>query len=374
MKILLAPDSFKNSMTSKEVVDIFGSVLLNHVLVKKPLADGGEGSLSVLQNQFKLKKIPFQSLDSYQNQIKSYYLLDEDNKIAYIESALICGIQNIDKKNLNIMESSSIGIGIAIEHAIAQGVKEVYLFLGGTATNDGGLGILKGLDYQLLDKNKQNLEGKTKDLGQLVNLVPPKKTHKLSQIHLISDVTNPLLGKEGATYVYGEQKGASKLQINAIEQSMKQYHQVISQYFNRNLAYQKSTGAAGGIPYLLANLFPYTIKSGIEFFIKELDIESIIEEVDLVITGEGKIDEQSFHGKTISQIINLCKKYGKDYVLVCGINDLTLKELSNDKYFKGILEIRKEAKDLEESIEEGSNILRKMLLNTELEYLINSEK
>lgn len=365
MKLLLASDSFKGSMSAQEVVDELAEHFKGNELIKKPLADGGEGSLAILQSQVNFKKIPLQTFDAYQNSLESYYLMDEKNQIAYIETALICGVEGIPEKELNIMESSMIGLGIAIKDALSKGAKEIYFFLGGTATNDGGLGMLLGLGYTLLDDSGQVLQGKTKELGKVSQILPPIEKIELEAVHILSDVTNPLLGEQGATYTYGKQKGADDEELVEIEKGMIHYKQQLSHYFKKEMAERESAGAAGGIAYALMNLFEGKVESGIEFFIDQLKIRSKIEEADLVITGEGKIDQQSFHGKAISKIIDLARKNKKDYLIVCGVSEIPLAELNQDPFFKGLIELQKEAKSIEESIEEGPKVLHTALSHSD---------
>lgn len=359
MKILIATDSFKSSMTSKEIADIIQNNVTEHSFIKKPLADGGEGSVETLQNTLKLEKVIINTLDTYQKEFETYYLFDSENKIAYIETAMICGIENIATKDLDIMNSSSIGVGIAMKHAIDYGAKEIYLFLGGTASNDGGLGLLKGLDYKLLNLNNEELDGKTNELAQLSTIIAPKTDYSNVKVHLISDVNNPLLGELGATYVYGKQKGGSETQLDKIEESMKSYQKIMSNYFEKDLSTLASAGAAGGLPFSIMNVFDFKVESGIDFFIELLEIEDSMEKIDLLITGEGKIDAQSFQGKTISRVIDLAKEHKKPYFLICGLNEIELNELKKDPLFKGILELSHYAKDSEESIKHGASILAK---------------
>lgn len=244
MKILLACDSFKNSMTSKEMIDIVAKYGGSHKFIKKPLADGGEGSVETLRKVIDFERIEIKTLDAYQKNLESFYLFDSVNKAAYIESAMICGIEGILLETLDIMESSSIGVGIAIEDALKYGAKDIYLFLGGTASNDGGLGILKAFGYSLLSQNKKELEGKTMDLVKLSLIKGTKRFNKAVTVHFISDVENTLLGDLGATFVYGKQKGANDNDLVLIEESMQSYQKLMKELFLNDYSAMPSSGPA----------------------------------------------------------------------------------------------------------------------------------
>lgn len=361
MKILLAIDSFKSSMSAHEIVDVIEENAKEHTFIKKTLADGGEGSLDILQTTLDLEKIPLTTLDTYQRKIETYYLFDFEAKEAYIETAMICGLEALDPQDLDVMESSSLGVGLAIKDAQKRGAQNINLFLGGTASNDGGLGLLKGLGYQLLGAKGQVLQGKTKDLGKLLGIIKPDKELSQVKLTLISDVINPLIGTDGATHVFGHQKGASPKDILTIEKAMVHYQEVLSTYFYSDFSKETSSGAAGGIPFALMNLFDFRVKSGIDFFWNLLELEDALASVDLVLTGEGKIDHQSFQGKTISRVIEKAREQNKKYFLICGLSDIPIKKLEEDPLFQGILELRKHASSLEESMSDAKNILAKTI-------------
>lgn len=368
MKILVSSDSFKNSISSKQIGSIVQNKLNKHHMLNRPLADGGEGSLDLLFDVTNYQKVNFLTLDTYQKPTTSHYLYDSKTKTAFIETALICGVEMIES-DLKIMDSSSIGVGKAIDHAANKGAEIIHLFMGGTATNDGGLGLLKGLGYKFYDNNNRLLQGKTEELGNVFRIEEPKIKLKIKCINLISDVDNPLLGHKGATYVYGKQKGGSHEQLKTIDYKMNQYSKVLSNYFNVDYTSYKSSGAAGGLGYALMHIFPFKVQSGIKYFIEQLEIESLISEVDLVITGEGRIDNQSFHGKVISEVINLCRKYNTPYILICGQLDYDKKKLT-DKSLKKIIVLSEYANSLSESIDQASQFLEQAIGEIDVKSLL----
>lgn len=355
-KVLVATDSFKGSMTSKEVGEIITSVLTNAFDI--PLADGGEGSLDVIQSVFKdTHKISFNGISTYGEKETHNYLIRENT--AYIESSIISGFNEAR----TILKSTSKGIGLALLDAYKQDIQNVTIFLGGTGCNDGGMGLLEALGYQFYgDKNKL-LIGNTQNIGKIHTIKAPPKQIKFNSVNLISDVTNPLVGPLGATHTFGPQKGASIDIVDTIERSMAHYAQLIAHHFQKDYASTPASGAAGGIAFSLMNLFDVEIISGIEYISDLVELKKHIQKSDIIITGEGKIDAHSFYGKTISHVISLCHQYNKPYILICGINELKDYE---DDLLLGIYQMVDYADSIEDSIERAKSLLIRMMKSIEL--------
>ena len=353
MKVVAAFDSFKSSMSSIEITGIISRVIPN--VTEIPLADGGEGSLQILNKYKRLEKIELEVDDAYMNRKSTYFLYEKSTNTAYIESALICGIEGIDISKVSIYDSSSIGVGQAIKCAIdTYNCKHIYIFLGGTASNDGGFGLMSELGYKFYDKNNQHVKP---TLNNITAISSFKRTFNTdTHFYLVSDVENSLLGPFGATHVFGPQKGVTVDILEDVEDRIS----LLARMLDTKNEARFSSGAAGGISYGLMNAGNSTILSGIEFFSKLSNLESYIMNCDLVLTGEGKIDKQSFYGKTISHIIDLCRKYHKPYYLVCGYSELSIKELG-DPLCKGILQISVYSSSVEDSILNGSKYIKKLL-------------
>ena len=351
-QILVAVDSFKGSMSSNEIGEVFKRISKN--IKSIPIADGGEGSLAAFRmiSKDEFEVIHFQGKDTYLRPQQQWYLLKGQS--AYIESALICGISPL----MDVLNSSSEGVGIALKDAYAHGARTIYLFLGGTGTNDGGMGTLTGLGYQFFDKHDKPLESITANLGKISYIIEPKTPLNFDQIYLISDVTNPLIGVYGATQIFGPQKGVSEPLLKEVESSMESYAQALANHFQRDYRQAPSGGAAGGIPYALMHIYPTQVLSGIEFISELAGLENEIQQASLVITGEGKIDEQSFYGKTIDYVITLCKKHQKPFILICGINQLSDYK---DPLCLGVFELISVAKDVSESMNKGSLVLERLI-------------
>lgn len=356
--ILIASDSFKGTMSSIEIGRIFKKKLKNSSYI--PIADGGEGSIDALRYvNKKLEAVSFDGKDTYGNELTQYYYIDE--KIAYIETAQICGICEEN----DVLNSTSEGVGLALKDASLRGINEVYIFLGGTGTNDGGIGILKGLGYMLKDIEGNELLPNTKNLGRLAKIETPKDVPSFKNITLVSDVKNPLLGNLGATYIFGPQKGVTIDLIDQIEKDMNSYARVISKSFSMNKSNNPSSGAAGGISFILMTIYKCNLVSGIELISKTLNLRKLIQESQLVVTGEGKIDEQSFYGKTIQYIIEVCREFNVPYILICGEN--TLKSYKDD-LCKGIFQLIDVAISKNEALHEPAKVLERLIDKNIIDY------
>ena len=361
MKTVAAFDSFKNSISSIKITSIVSQILPN--VIEVPLADGGEGSLQILNKYKRLERIELEVDDAYMNRKFTYFLYDKSTNTAYIESALICGIEGLDISKASIYDSSSIGVGQAIKYAIdTYRCKHIYIFLGGTASNDGGFGLMSELGYEFYDIIDKHV---TPILNNVASISSFKRTFNTdAHFYLVSDVENSLLGPLGATHVFGPQKGVTIDILDDVEYRIS----LLARMLDTKNETRTSSGAAGGIGYGLMNIGDCTVLSGIEFFSNLSSLESHIMNCDLVLAGEGKIDKQSFYGKTISHIIDLCRRYQKPYYLICGYSELSIEELG-DPLCMGILPISVYSDSIEDSIFNGSKYLKKLLSS----YTFNNE-
>lgn len=351
--MLIATDSFKNSISSEEIAAIFAATFPN--VVQAPLADGGEESLEVVSSVIPCEKVVVETEDAYRRPLETYYLLNRKTKTAYVEVAKICGLPS--DMVLDVWKTSSYGIGIVLQDAQQQGAETIYLFLGGTGFSDGGMGALVALGFSFLDASGQVLPPVTESLEQVVTVLPPTAQLSVKKIYLVSDVKNRLLGPEGMTYTYALQKGATQGELPALERGTEQYAECLQQLSGRDCTTLASSGAAGGIAFALMNFYPTTVLSGIEYIAKLVELENKIKEANIVVTGEGCIDEQSFYGKTISHVITLCQKYQKPYVLLCGIAKIE----HHDELCKGVFQLVDYNTLENESLKEPEKVLRRLL-------------
>lgn len=330
MKFVIAPDKYKGSLTGSEfcnaVEEGLRMVFENAEIVKSPLADGGDGTLEVVKNYTKGTAIECTVHDPLMRLINSTYLYASENHLAFIEMAEASGLRLLREDEKNCMSTTSLGTGELIVDAIDKGVKEIILGIGGSATNDGGMGIAHALGFRFLDENNKELT----PIGQ--NLIAVKKMDnsgvhpelKSVNVKVACDVENPFFGENGAAKIYAKQKGASVEEIEMLDKGLQNVADVVLKDFNVNLQQIRGAGAAGGvgggaIVFLNANL-----TSGINL-IKELtDFEHQIKGADWIITGEGQLDAQTLAGKTIGGVVESAKRQNIKVAALCGSLDISI--------------------------------------------------
>lgn len=300
MKILVLIDKFKNSMSSNQLGKLCKSTLKHHEVDYFPISDGGDGFLdTIYSNNLNIKKRYINVYDALMNIKRTYYLID--NQVAYIEVAKIIGYNKENK--LDVFNATTYGVGQVILDAIKHGIKTFYIGLGGSITNDGGKGMLEALGYSF---------------NNIVINNCPFNLNEYS-FNIISDVNNPLLGNNGATYVFSKQKGAKKSQFKQLEERMIHYSNLICKYLNKDYTNRQGAGAAGGLGFAFISILNANYLSGIDFTLNYLNIDKIINKYDLIITGEGKVDKQSLNGKIVFEITN---RYKKDTLILCAIKEV----------------------------------------------------
>lgn len=330
MKILIAPDKFKGSLTALEVCNAvekgIRNVLPTPEVVKLPLADGGEGSLEALETTLKFERKFLIINNPLFLPIKTWYGIKDD--IAYIEMAKASGLQLLTEEERNPNLTTSFGTGELIFDAINNGAKKIFLFIGGSATNDAGIGIATALGYKFFDGKKNELKPIGENLSEIKNLkyIPTVPMEDV-QITVLSDVQNPFFGENGAAHVYAEQKGASRNSILELDKGLRNISEVFDNKLSKNIADIPGSGAAGGIGGGMIAFFDAEIKSGIDAVFEMLNFDEVINECDFVITGEGKFDTQTLEGKVVKGVIDKCEKLNKPLGVVCGDIKLTQEEL-----------------------------------------------
>lgn len=333
MKILLVPDSFKDSLSAQSVVSAMQlgvkEVSLDSNIILQPIADGGEGTIEALLSGCGGELISEKTCDPLSRVIQANYAVLA-NGLGVIELAQASGLSLLLNEERNPLLTSSFGTGKQILSILEKGIKHLIIGLGGSATNDGGIGILYALGYRFYDKDKNELDPIGRNLVFIASVSRDKNTMKLDDVklQLAVDVTNPLCGEKGASAVFGPQKGADQEMVKQLEKGLRNFHSVASRFLNKDLAQETAGfGAAGGIAFGLVAFLNAEIVSGIEFIGKQVQLEEKIKSADLIISGEGKIDTQSLDGKVISGIAKLTTKYKKPLVLLGGVVELSNKEL-----------------------------------------------
>ena len=322
MKILIAPDKFKGSLSASQVCDaITKGININkpkHEIVSCPMADGGEGSIDIINNYSTLKPIELIVNDPLFRPIKSTYYFSD--LTAYIEMSSASGLNLLKKEEQNCMNTSSFGTGELIKDAITKGFKTINLYIGGSATNDAGIGIASALGFQFYDKSKRLLSPIGKNLISIDSINTSDVSFNLNNINInvICDVNNPLHGKNGAAFIYAKQKGADLIEIEQLDKGLVNLQSKLIKYGFLNIANIPGAGAAGGVGGGMVALLGAKLISGIKNLIEITKLQSLVKNCDLIITGEGKIDFQTEKGKVVSGVCNLAKKYKKPIIAVCG--------------------------------------------------------
>ncbi|MBC8052800.1 MAG: glycerate kinase [Sphingobacteriaceae bacterium] len=323
MNILIAPDKFKHSLSNLEACEAMRDGLLkaskSFSIQLLPLADGGDGLSEVLQHYLSAKTHQVLVSDPLFRSIRSCFLVSEDGKTAFIEMAKASGLLLLKPEEQNCMFTTTLGTGELIREAIGLNIEEIILGIGGSATNDCGMGMAAALGYRFLDKRGNELSPVGRNLINIDSIDQSGLIDfKNIKFTIACDVTNPLLGTNGSAKVYARQKGASDTEIDFLESGMRHFAHVIEKHFKRDIRNVEGSGAAGGmgagsIVFLNADLI-----SGIDLILKISDAEEQVRQAEIVLTGEGKIDEQSLSGKVIAGIGKLCHKHKKPLIAFCG--------------------------------------------------------
>ena len=323
MRVLIASDKFKGSLTSVEVCEAIKDGVLE-VLPKAscevvPLADGGEGTLAMVRELLGLEMREVTVQDPLFRAIKASYGIKGDD--AYIEMATASGFELLNDHERSATETSSVGTGELIRASMEHGAKNIYLFVGGSATNDGGIGLASALGFTFLDKYGKPVSPTGSGLLSIASI---EKSHRdrIATIHLITDVKNPLLGPNGASYQYGPQKGATEEDVKRLDEGLAHLANLVQQQSGIDVTEIPGSGAAGGLALSIVGLMKGAIQNGIETVLHLVNFEERLNETDLVITGEGKIDEQTLQGKVVYGVANMAKKGKVPAVAVCGISEL----------------------------------------------------
>jgi len=321
--ILLCINSFKESLNSVGINKIIAKNLTSKRIDLSPLSDGGDGFLQVIQFQKKCNsKYYFISSPLLNKKIKVEIIYDDKN--VYIESANALGLKLIPKKNRNPLKTSSYGFGELLRKVIHDRTlrgKSVIIGIGGTSTNDAGCGMAQALGYKLQNKNGKPLKlgGRNlRSLEKIPNFENMKYKYGNLNIFAVADVQNPLTGANGSTKIYAKQKGARRKDIQTLEMGMINFGKIAKRYYGENLTRKKMYGAGGGLAAGLNVFLNAHVISWNEFFeIKILEKKRY----EYIITGEGKIDSQSFNGKGVGEIFKLSKKINAKLILICGSVD-----------------------------------------------------
>ncbi|WP_058484930.1 glycerate kinase family protein [Defluviitalea phaphyphila] len=324
MKILIASDSFKGSMSSKHIADIVSDeakkIFENCEIVKIPVADGGEGTIDALISVLDGKKKKLEVTGPLFQKIETEIGIVDNKNLAIIEMAKAAGLNLVDIAKRDPRYTTTYGVGELIKYALDNGYKNIIISIGGSSTNDGGIGAIQALGGKFLDKDKKEVKGIgdcLKDIHSIdiSNLHPKIKDTNFT---VMCDVKNPLTGENGATRVYSKQKGATKNIEDYLELGMLNYEKVLKKYMHLPDEEIPGAGAAGGLGIALKVFLNATLQSGINTMLETINFEERLKDVDLVITGEGQMDWQSAFGKVPCGIGLVCKKLNIPVIAIVG--------------------------------------------------------
>ncbi len=365
MKIVIAPDKFRGSLTGIEfcwiIKEAIWEVLDDVEFVEAPVADGGDGTLAALEAQVPHGKKTVEVLDPLFRKIQASYLYNDTYKIAFVEMAEASGLRLLQEEERNCCDSTSYGTGELIKAAMDQGAKKIILGIGGSATNDCGMGMAAALGYQFLDAHGKEV----KPIGKNLSLVKEIKTDAVDprimevDFEVACDVISPLYGEYGAAYVYGPQKGASEEEIAMLDQGLRDFNQVLIKAFNQDIHDIYGTGAAGGMGAGAMNFLNGELKSGIELVKEMIRFDKRIEGADWLITGEGKLDFQTLSGKAVKGVVESAQLQDIPVAAFCGSISLPQDALSTmGIYYSDSVMLQ--ALDYEDAMKNGRTYLAKM--------------
>ena len=332
MKLVFASDSFKGSLSSARIGELLETaaheVLPDAECAVCPIADGGEGTLDAVGRVFEGARISFPAHDGLMRPMQGEILLHDGR--ALVEAASTCGLALLDATERNPLLTTSYGVGECIRFALDRKCSELHVALGGSCTNDGGMGCLRALGIRFFDAGDCELFGRGVDLAEVARIDASGLHPWVEQatITILGDVDNPLLGACGATRVFGRQKGADDAALETLELGMRHFAEVISDAYPIVDFDTAGFGAAGGLGMALAVFLNARIRSGVEELLSLVGFDSIIEDADLVVTGEGRLDGQSLHGKAVSGVVAHAKRAGVPVAAICGTVALEGQDLS----------------------------------------------
>lgn len=324
MKIVIAPDSFKESLTALEVAEAietgFRKIFPHADYVKVPMADGGEGTVQSLADALRGRLVEAEVTAPLGNKTKACFAISGDGQTAVIEMAAASGLHLVPPEQRNPLKTTSFGTGELIKAALDLGVKNVILGIGGSATNDGGAGMLQELGVQLLDQNGAQLDFGGENLAHLhrvnLNLLDPRLSQTRFQV--ACDVDNPLCGEKGASAIFGPQKGATPEMVRQLDQALYHFSQIVERDLAMNIRDHAGAGAAGGMGGGLMILPNTQLKAGVQIVVETVRLAEHLKDADLVITGEGRMDSQSAHGKTPIGVAKTAKRFDKPVIAIVG--------------------------------------------------------
>jgi glycerate kinase len=322
VRILVAPDKFKGSLNAREVAESVATGIRNICpganIRALPIADGGEGTAEAICAARNGEWVRCSAHDALGRPIEVEYGWLADGSTAVMEMSAAAGLWRIGPEQRDLLRATTFGVGEMIRHAADRGAKEILLGLGGSATNDGGIGAARALGFRFLNDDRE-----IKTPGELLNLkrIAPPANPVRAKISAAVDVRNPLLGPRGATRTFGRQKGGMPEQLDLLEKGLTRLADVVRDDLSSDYREHPGAGAAGGLGFGLMSFCHATVKPGFDVVAEFIGLKSAIEEADVVITGEGRLDSQTLEGKAPAGVAQLARAAGKRVFAIAGSSD-----------------------------------------------------
>ena len=323
-RLTLAIDSFKGSLSSSEVSEAFArgwrEVFPKCDIRKVHIADGGEGTLEALIEEMNGCYVEVEVHDPLHRPIKARYGIVEQEHTAIIEMATASGLTLLSEEERNPMLSSTFGTGEEIADAIERGCRKVLIAIGGSATNDCGVGLFRALGFRFFDREGCEVMGRGEDLEKISTIDDSQRITALDECEFIvaCDVTNPLYGERGAAYIFAPQKGADSDMVEALDRGLRNFARVVEEFNGCSIGEMEGAGAAGGLGGALHTLLGAKLKRGVDMVLDLLGVERTIASSNLVITGEGRLDHQTLMGKAPSGVLAIARRYNIPTIAIGG--------------------------------------------------------
>lgn len=324
MKVVVAIDSLKGSLTSLEAGEAIQEGILRAIsdaeVIVRPLADGGEGTVEALIRGMNGRYEKITVTDPLGRPTDAVYGILEDSHTAIIEMSAAAGITLIDAKDRNPMNTTTYGVGEMIKDAIGKGCRHFFIGIGGSATNDGGIGMLQALGYGMLDTEGKQVSFGAKGLAELVSITDENVLPELKEctFQIACDVKNPLCGELGCSAIFGPQKGATPDMIAQMDSWLGKYALLTANRYKKADSNYPGTGAAGGMGFAFLSYMNAELRSGVQIVLEETKLEEYVKDADIVVTGEGCLDGQSVMGKAPIGVAALAKKHHKKVIAFAG--------------------------------------------------------
>ena len=324
MKVVVAIDSLKGSLTSMEAgIAVKEGILAarpDAEVIVKPLADGGEGTTDALIEGMKGERVDLTVTGPMGTKVQAYYGYLEETKTAIIEMASAAGITLGPTDRQDPLAATTYGVGEMLNDAIKKGCRNFIIGIGGSVTNDGGIGMLKALGFVFLDSQGNDVGEGAQALSKVAAISSTRTNPRLAECNfqVACDVTNPLCGKNGATYIYGPQKGVTDAQKEPLDQAMAHYAQITADTFGCSYAETEGAGAAGGLGFAFLSFLNARLTPGIDLILDAVGLEEELKNADVAVTGEGRLDHQTAMGKAPVGVARLAKKYNAKVLAFAG--------------------------------------------------------